>query len=843
MKRRIPRPVLAVAATLFAAATLLYGGLWMVAVRVPAAMPSVELGYDADYLPREQAQFIRNVQKNSPAEAAGLRPGDLLLAIDGQPQSDPSFQVRTWLRHQPGDTVRLTLRHADGSPPVITTGVFRQRITMSKELPLRESLANQFRTLYPVPFVLVGLAILFLRVDDARVWVLALLFGAFSTIPGQQDTMTALAPRLEPVTAAYRALAMGLLGPLFFWFASVFPSRSPADKRHPWWKWSAAGLGVWIALPGLRTGNAALPAAFVRVAGQDVQRGIVSGFTYAYIALGLVTLIRTYTRSADSEARRKIRVMFFGTVAGVWPVAAIQAAKDFAGLRSSLWLDTAEVALLFLFPLSFAYAVLKHRVLEIPVLLRRSARYLLVQRGFTILLALVSIGLTLLFALEAARRPLARLGQSAAITLGAVFGTALLWSGSRVHRRVSGRIDRAFFRSSYDARRILEDLTEKTRAATGRAELARLLQCHIGEALQPAWIAVYLRETNDTLVPAAGDPQAPSVPASSPWIDELARRARPWECPDTSAFRPLWPEYLAPMSGRGGLLGLLALGPRLSEEPYSREDLRLLSAVAAQSATALENIRLAEEIAERLEAERRAAREMEIAREVQGRLLPQAAPDLRTLECAARCIQARSVGGDYYDFLRLDAGRLGLVLADVSGKGVHAALLMANLQAHLRSQTAGAAADPVAVLRQVNRMLYDSTGAQHYATLFFGIYDDRTRRLTYVNCGHNPPILLSPDGSVRRLEATATVVGMFERLDCEAREVCFAPGDLLAIFSDGVTEAMRGEEEFGEARLLECLHATRSMPAVQIVSTILAGVQAFSAGTQSDDLTLVIAKS
>jgi serine phosphatase RsbU (regulator of sigma subunit) len=297
------------------------------------------------------------------------------------------------------------------------------------------------------------------------------------------------------------------------------------------------------------------------------------------------------------------------------------------------------------------------------------------------------------------------------------------------------------------------------------------------------------------------------------------------------------------MAGRGGLLGLLALGPRLSEELYSREDLRLLASVAAQSATALENIRLAGEIAERLEAERRTAREMEIAREVQSRLLPQSAPSLRTLECAAQCIQARSVGGDYYDFLRLGDDRLGLVLADVSGKGVHAALLMANLQAHLRSQGTAAANDPAAVLRHVNRMLWESTGAQHYATLFFGIYDDRARRLTYVNCGHNPPVLLSGSGHVRRLEATATVVGMFEQWDCSAGEEFLEDGDLLAIFSDGVTEAMRNEEEFGELRLIAGLCACRQMPAERIVSAILADVQAFSAGTQSDDLTLLIARA
>ena len=175
-----------------------------------------------------------------------------------------------------------------------------------------------------------------------------------------------------------------------------------------------------------------------------------------------------------------------------------------------------------------------------------------------------------------------------------------------------------------------------------------------------------------------------------PLLEQLARRGEPWELPPEGLEKDASTKMLAPLysgclvtilSCKGQLVGLLALGPRLSEEPYSGEDTRLLASVASQAGVALENFHLAEDIAEKLEAERRTAREMEIARDVQTRLLPQTTPDLKTIECAGRCLQARSVGGDYYDFLDSGPGQVGLVLADVSGKGVHAALLMANLQA------------------------------------------------------------------------------------------------------------------------------------------------------------------
>jgi serine phosphatase RsbU (regulator of sigma subunit) len=202
------------------------------------------------------------------------------------------------------------------------------------------------------------------------------------------------------------------------------------------------------------------------------------------------------------------------------------------------------------------------------------------------------------------------------------------------------------------------------------------------------------------------------------------------------------------------------------------------------------------------------------------------------------------VGGDYYDFLELGAPRAGFVLADVSGKGVHAALLMASLQAHLRGQCAIAPLDPVRLLGEVNRALRRSTAAQHYATLFFGVYDDSTRRLLYANCGHNAPMLRRQDGTVERLESTATVIGIFERWECAVAETEIAPGDLLVIFSDGLTEAMRNdEEEFGESRLIAELHALQGLPAAEVVSGICGKVQEFSAGTQSDDLTLVVARA
>jgi catechol 2,3-dioxygenase-like lactoylglutathione lyase family enzyme len=189
------------------------------------------------------------------------------------------------------------------------------------------------------------------------------------------------------------------------------------------------------------------------------------------------------------------------------------------------------------------------------------------------------------------------------------------------------------------------------------------------------------------------------------------------------------------------------------------------------------------------ESERRAAQELEIAKQVQSRLFPQIHPELRTLEYAGVCVQARVVGGDYFDFLDLGQGRVTFVIADVSGKGIASALLMANLQANLRSQYMSTVDDPQSLLRSVNRRFFENSDDSAYASLLLVTYADNQRRLYYANCGHLSGLLLRRDDSIKRLDPTATVLGLFEDWDCLVEECEVAAGDTLALYTDGITEA------------------------------------------------------
>ena len=847
---RVYRPLLLALGIVFAALTIFYSAAWMYYIRRPSLAPQVEIGFDESY--SSAGIEIQNVHPNSPAEKSGLRANDRIVAINGSRADSSSawneLMSRTWRSSQPGDTVTLTLQRPGQSQPLVITPRFRARQGAGDTKTVARTIAVQILGSYPLVFLIVGLAVLFLRVEDRNAWLLALVFATFITAGDMPDEFSAAPPHLQSFLLAYRTMMGSVLTGLFYFFFAVFPTRSPIDRKVPWLKWALLVSGICLSLGGYRHGSSeALPFILTvlpdRVA-QDARRVVV----YSAIFLGLISLLCNRFSVSSKDDLRKIKVIFWGTVVGVTPSVVTALAHEVFYADFSFWVTFARVILLLLFPLSFAYAVVKHRVMDIPVLLKRSARYFVVERGFVMLIFVLSVGLTLWFGQAFSRYFSA--GSKAAIPIGATFGVLVISGATQAHRRVRTRLDRVFFRSSYDAQQILEDLAAKTLNTSSREGLALLLHQNIRDALHPSSAFVYLLANNGQLVAYAGNPppEALTLSSTGAGIAELADRDGPLEliseAMQGTQLAPLEPECLVPIRGSGGgtLQGVAVLGPRLSEEPYSASDKRLLASVASQAGIAMRSITLAEKMAEQMETERRTAQEMQIARQVQSRLLPQRAPSLKTLDCSGKCIQTRAVGGDYYDFLDFGSGRLGLVLADISGKGMSAALLMANLQANLRGQYALALEDVPRLLRSVNHLFYRNTETSHYATMFFAIYDDGTRRLRYVNCGHNPPILMRVNGDLDRLTATSTVLGLFEEWDCTVAECELASGDVLVIYTDGISEAgPNEEEEFGEERLIATIRKYQQQSAGEILDNILSDVQQVSRGRQADDMTLIVA--
>lgn len=254
-----------------------------------------------------------------------------------------------------------------------------------------------------------------------------------------------------------------------------------------------------------------------------------------------------------------------------------------------------------------------------------------------------------------------------------------------------------------------------------------------------------------------------------------------------------------------------------------------------------ENAAVVKALRTQIARDTRAAQDLDLARRVQAELLPQRTPALRSLDVGARCQQAGAVGGDAFDFIDLGPGRVALALADASGKGMPAALLMANLIGCLRSEVARNA-DMARALGTVNRLFHAGTATERYATLFLASYDDHDRSLRYANCGHVPPFLLRADGRLARLAPTAPAIGLLSDWSCEVGRTALGPGDVLLVASDGLTEANSPTEEaFGDDRIAQALR-TAPPSSDAACDAILAAVEGFAGPGDEDDRTLLVAR-
>ena len=295
-----------------------------------------------------------------------------------------------------------------------------------------------------------------------------------------------------------------------------------------------------------------------------------------------------------------------------------------------------------------------------------------------------------------------------------------------------------------------------------------------------------------------------------------------------------------PLQTDDRVIGLIYLDSPHFVHEFTKDDLNLLTVMANVAAIRIEHTRLAEVE----QAERLLAKDLEQAADIQRRLLPVRAPDVPGFDLAGYNAPCRTVGGDYYDFLSYPDGRVAMLVGDVAGKGMPAALLMSSLQARVQVLFE----DPTnlaALVTRLNRIITTNCPTNRFISFFIGVLDSNTGELTYVNAGHNPPLLVHCTGAVEKLEGTGLILGILPAAQFEQRTCKLAPGDVVVLFSDGVTEAVRPDvdEEFGEDRLAATLAEMSLEPAQAIIEGVMQRVQDFTCGAPAaDDITLVVAR-
>ncbi len=295
----------------------------------------------------------------------------------------------------------------------------------------------------------------------------------------------------------------------------------------------------------------------------------------------------------------------------------------------------------------------------------------------------------------------------------------------------------------------------------------------------------------------------------------------------------------APLKTKGKLIGVLNVFNKMDERGFTLDDQRILSIIATQSAQVVENARLYDEE----QSLKKIEEELKFAHDIQARLLPKTNPQIDGFDIAGKSISAKEVGGDYFDFIPIDEKNFVICLGDISGKGMPAALVMANLQATLRGQALFTSSAGECLTR-ANKLLYRSTDTQMYATLVYGILDSFNDTFHYSNAGHNPPLLINSKNEITRLTKGGTVLGFMEDFQFEEDFVSLKKGDTIIIYSDGITEAWdKNSEEFGEERLLSIFQDSALLKAEVILEKVFESVKSYAQDVpQSDDITIVVIK-
>jgi sigma-B regulation protein RsbU (phosphoserine phosphatase) len=341
----------------------------------------------------------------------------------------------------------------------------------------------------------------------------------------------------------------------------------------------------------------------------------------------------------------------------------------------------------------------------------------------------------------------------------------------------------------------------------------------------------------------------PFAPNELDAVAEWAAVHRPERLDEIRALAGAGIRLAVPLRTRSEILGVLLLGEGRQGTGFSPHEKQALRACADQFALMIENARLTDRVVE----QETLRRDIALASDVQRRLLPDAPPRTESADFAAVSVPARRIGGDYYDFVELRDRELGIALADVSGKGVAAALIMSVVQASLRIISSEGNVPAPRLVARMNEFVYRSTPASKYATFFYAQFDAQRRQLRYVNAGHNAPYLLrasrqstadSASPEIEQLSVGGTVVGMFPEMGYEEATVELCPGDILFAFTDGVPEAHNPQnEEFGEERLQQLLRETAHLSADEISARISAEMKSWIRDAeQYDDLTFIVMK-
>ncbi len=561
-----------------------------------------------------------------------------------------------------------------------------------------------------------------------------------------------------------------------------------------------------------------------------------------YIAVAIWSLRQGYKRITNVRLKSQGRFILGGILSavGLYTVAFILPALGIFPLAEPLRIALAILALLT-GSIGIAWAIVRYQFLDVRLIVRQSLVF------STSSALLVGVYLLLITQVSAFIKDVLEI-QTPLIDVAFIVLVLLFFQP--VKHRTDELIQRLFLRDKADPRAILESFSREIASLFDMDDLKKRMIGILTEQLfiERAFFATR-DETSKGYVLELKGLSDELFSGDDPFFVMARERGRPVAFEEFVLDRPLTPatevlsrwgcRLVVPIIDRGELTALLLLGEKVSGYRYGVEDFHLLATLANQLAVALTNAVLYREALEKQKMEE----ELNVARQIQLQLLPSVLPMGESYRVAAFAHPSRQVGGDYYDFFDLPEGQLGIVIADVSGKGMGAALLVSQLQAFLKAGVRSRLPIPN-VMANTNLLVHESTSSERFATLVYAELDPASRRLSYSNAGHNHPILIRRDGQCELLDCGGLVLGVMPSACYDMNHVTLEMEDLLLFYTDGLSELQSPEEEeYGEARLIRFLKENRHLDPEELKNRLVREVTRFALGAIGfDDLTMVILK-
>jgi len=659
-----------------------------------------------------------------------------------------------------------------------------------------------------------------------------------------------------------------LFFPSLLYFACVFPTRNTVYRRIPF-------AGALIFTPHifhllflvLLSQGVMVGELVASIAQAPLGRALVSAFRLPvelairfhqilfslvnlfYIAVALTILFVSYRRAVEHRLRNQMRAIFIGLASctGLYALA-VPLPTLFNRPVEPILRTTLIVGALILGSGAIAYSMVRYRFLDANLIARKSILYA-VTSAF-----LLAVYLTIVRQLDAFLETLpgydTSIFKTAMLLLALVlFQPAFSW--------LEEVLDRFFLRDRTDYRAVLRRVSSEILTVLDLEKLTENVITTLLEAT-PARTTVLLiaPEGKPPVVRGFGGEGSVEDVAAIPrhalarYLEDVeilrdgdvaALAERRGVAEEVAPLLAMRPYVLLPLRHAGEFLGLIALGRKITEMRYKAEEVNLLQTLANQVSVAARNALLYRESLDKVLIEE----ELAVARRIQRQFLPETLPRILRFDLAALNVQSRQVGGDYYDLVPLGDGRYLVVIVDVAGKGVPAALLASMVQASIRTQADDG--KPVReVMSRLNRLVFEATPEDRFATCFLARLDGAGLTVSFSNAGHNYPIVLPAAGGCRYLEEGGIPLGITSDAAYPQSETSLAPGDAILLYTDGITDARnRGGEDYGEDRLLLLMERlSREMTADEIVRTVADEVSRFTAGAdQADDITLVALKA